>query len=198
MKKRIVKILEQLESFSDQEKLELTRAIQKQMYDIEEPISNVHWIPVDKIIANTYNPNKMAVPEKRLLLKSMHNHGITYPLVATKRADGFYELIDGYHRFQLITKCKTLRARLKCKVPVVLLSIPENECIVATIRHNRARGKHQIDKIGDVVKTLAKKGWATKSIMEELGMDADEVLRLKQFRGLGELFKDSDYSNSWI
>ncbi len=163
-----------------------------------EPISNVQWISLERIQPNDYNPNNVAVSEKRLLLLSMKNHGITRPLVVRKKDTNMYELIDGYHRFQLIKKCKELRERLNNKLPVVVLDIPENERIVATIRHNRARGKHQIDGIADVVKLLTENGWSTGRIMEELGMEADEVLRLKQFKGLGEQFKDSDFSNSWI
>lgn len=165
--------------------------------DYQEPVSKLLWVPINSILPNGYNPNKMAIPEKRLLLRSMLDHGITSPLVVSAKNQQHYMLIDGYHRWKLIKKNKVLRNRLDHKVPVVILDLPKTEEIVATIRHNRARGKHQIGEISEVVKILSVNGWAPSKIMEALGMDADEVLRLKQFNGLGELFKDDDYSQSW-
>jgi ParB-like chromosome segregation protein Spo0J len=197
------KILKYFEKLNDKEKLELINNLSATLSENEEPVvneplSHIKWIPIEQIIANTYNPNNVAVTEKRLLLLSMINHGITCPLIVRSKDNNTYELIDGFHRFQLIKKSKDLKARLNNKVPVVVLDIPEDECIVATIRHNRARGKHQIDGIANVVKLLAENAWSTERIMKELGMEADEVLRLKQFNGLAEKFKDSDYSNSWV
>lgn len=171
--------------------------VEKQL--TEEPISKVLWIPINDISPNSYNPNKIAVPEKRLLMRSMLDHGITLPLVVTFTKAQGYVLIDGYHRWNIIKKNKVLRKRLKNKVPVVILKATnKNEQIMATIRHNRAQGKHQIEEISEVVKLLSINGWSSEKIMEALGMDADEVLRLKQFKGLGELFKDEDYSASWM
>lgn len=163
----------------------------------KEPVSKLLWVPINAILPNGYNPNKMATPEKHLLLRSMLDHGITLPLIVSAKKQQHYMLIDGYHRWNLIKKSEVLRNRLDHKVPVVILDLPKTEQIVATIRHNRARGKHQIGEISDVVKTLTANGWSPSKIMEALGMDADEVLRLKQFKGLGELFKDNDYSQSW-
>ncbi len=139
----------------------------------------------------------MAVPEKRLLHRSMLEHGITQPLVVGPEKNQQYVLIDGYHRWSIIKKSKELSNRLNHKVPVVVLNVSTKNQIVATVRHNRARGRHQIGEIGEVVKTLSENGWSSAKIMDALGMDADEVLRLKQFKGLGELFKDDDYSKSW-
>ncbi len=196
-------ILELFDKLDDSEKLELINELSAKFtpkgdYQIKEPVSYIRWVPIKHIVANTYNPNKVAVAEKRLLLLSMTNHGITCPLIVRNKGNNTYELIDGFHRFKLIEKCKELKTRLNNKVPVVILNISENERIVATIRHNRARGKHQIDGIADVVKLLTENGWSTERIMKELGMEADEALRLKQFKGLAAKFKDSDYSNSWV
>jgi len=162
-----------------------------------EPISKVLWVPIDRVYPNLYNPNKMATPEKRLLLRSMVEQGITLPLIVTHNKEKDYTLIDGFHRWSIIKKSKELRKRLNYKVPVVVLDIPDSEQIITSIRHNRARGIHQIECISEVVKILSEKGWSSSKIMEALGMDADEVLRLKQFKGLGELYKDEEYSSSW-
>ncbi len=163
-----------------------------------EPVSEVFWVPINSILPNNYNPNKMAIPEKRLLLNSMLDHGITQPLLVGPEKNEQYVLIDGYHRWSIIKTNIELRERLDNNVPVVILNTSNKNQIVATIRHNRARGQHQIGEIGEVVKTLSTSGWSPRKIMDALGMEADEVLRLKQFKGLGELFKEDDYSPSWI
>ena len=107
----------------------------------------------------------MAVPEKRLLLRSMLDHGITLPLVVSAEKEQRYTLIDGYHRWSLIKKNKELRCRLNHKIPVVILDLPNSERIVATIRHNRARGQHQIQEISEVVKILSANGWPPANIL---------------------------------
>lgn len=197
IKQDILNILRETNAVSVEKKT----ALMKEVIDVfdlyKEPVSKVLWVPINAISPNSYNPNKMAIPEKRLLLRSMLDHGITQPLVVCAEKEQSYILIDGYHRLNLIKKDKGLRDRLNHKVPVVTLDLPISERIVATIRHNRARGRHQVEEISEVVKTLASDGWPPARIMDALGMDADEVLRLKQFKGLGEMFKDGDYSPSW-
>ncbi|MDO5970642.1 ParB N-terminal domain-containing protein [Flavivirga aquimarina] len=193
----ILNILQKTRAIRKEKKEELINEVLDMFNSYREPISKVVWIPINSILPNSYNPNKMAAPEKRLLLRSMLDHGITLPLVVSTKKEQGYFLIDGYHRWSLIKRNDELRDRLNRKVPVVILNIPNSERIIATIRHNRARGKHQIEEISEVVKILTDEGLTSANIMEALGMDADEVLRLKQFKGLGELFKDDDYSPSW-
>ena len=193
----ILYIIRQTNAISVEKKAALMYEVIDAFNLYKEPVSKVLWVPLNAISPNSYNPNRMAVPEKRLLLRSMLDHGITQPLVVCAGKEQKYILIDGYHRLSLIKKDKELRNRLNHKVPVVTLDLPNSEQIVATIRHNRARGRHQIEEISEVVKTLASDGWPSARIMEALGMDADEVLRLKQFKGLGEMFIDGDYSSSW-
>ena len=198
IKQDILNILRKTNAISVEKKTTLMKEVIDAFDLYKEPVSKVLWVPIKAISPNSYNPNKMAVPEKRLLLRSMLDHGITQPLVVVcAEKEQSYTLIDGYHRLSLIKKDKELRNRLNHKVPVVTLNLPDSERIVATIRHNRARGRHQVEEISEVVKTLASDGWPSARIMEALGMDADEVLRLKQFKGLGELYKDEDYSSSW-
>ncbi len=197
IKQDILDILKKSQSISKEGKSILINQISEIFDQYKEPVSKLLWVPINTILPNSYNPNKMATPEKHLLLRSMLDHGITLPLIVSTKEQQHYRLIDGYHRWKLIKKSKVLQNRLDHKVPVVILDLPKTEQIVATIRHNRARGKHQIGEISEVVKTLSINEWAPSKIMEALGMDADEVLRLKQFNGLGELFKDDDYSQSW-
>lgn len=193
----VLKIIEECNSISSKDKMELMDKVLIAFNFYSEPISKVIWVPIRAISPNDYNPNKMAVPEKRLLQRSMLDHGVTQPLVVGPKQDEKYILIDGYHRWSIINKSKELKERLNNCVPVVVLNVSSRKQLVATIRHNRARGRHQIEEISDVVKTLSDSGWSSTKIMDALGMEADEVLRLKQFRGLGELFKDDDYSISW-
>lgn len=197
IKQDILNILRETNVIAEEKKMKLINEVIDAFNLYKEPVSKVLWIPINTILPNSYNPNKMAVPEKRLLLRSMLDHGITLPLVVSAEKEQRYTLIDGYHRWNLIKKNEELRCRLNHKIPVVVLDLPNSERIVATIRHNRARGQHQIQEISEVVKILSSNGWPSAKIMEALGMNADEVLRLKQFKGLGELFKDEDYSLSW-
>lgn len=197
IKQDILNILKETRGIPEEKKTELANSIIGAFGQYKEPVSQVLWVPINTLLPNSYNPNKMAAPEKRLLLRSLIDHGITMPLLVCAEKEQHYTLIDGYHRWRLIKKNKELLKRLGRKVPVVVLDLPNNDRIVATIRHNRARGRHQIGEISEVVKILSTNGWPPSKIMDALGMDADEVLRLKQFKGLGEMFKDGDYSSSW-
>lgn len=157
------------------------------------PVSNVHWVPVEKIEANDYNPNTVAKPEMDLLRRSIEADGYTQPIV-TWEHDGVYEVVDGFHR-HLVGKEMGLT-----HLPVVVVnadSADRNDRIASTIRHNRARGKHQISSMSDIVVELSRRNWADKKIASELGMDQDEVLRLKQITGLADLFKDEEFSEAW-
>lgn len=157
------------------------------------PVSNVQWVPAEMVKANDYNPNSVAKPEMNLLRISIQQDGFTQPIVVWKVDDG-YEVVDGFHR-HLVGKEMGLS-----HLPVVIINknrTDRNDRIAATIRHNRARGKHKIEAMSGIVVELSKRNWSNKKIANELGMDQDEVLRLKQITGLAELFEDEDFSKSW-
>jgi ParB-like chromosome segregation protein Spo0J len=159
----------------------------------DHPVSNVIWVESDLVYANDYNPNKVAPPEMKLLERSIEADGFTQPIVVWKVEDG-YEVIDGFHR-HLVGK----KMRLS-HLPVVIInkeSTDRNDRIASTIRHNRARGKHQISSMSDIVVELSRRNWNNKKIAKELGMDQDEILRLKQITGLAELFQNEDFSEAW-
>lgn len=159
----------------------------------DHPVSNVQWVPASEVYANDYNPNKVAPPEMELLRRSIEADGYTQPIVTWKTADG-YQVIDGFHR-HLVGKELGLS-----HLPVVVVnesSTGRNDRIASTIRHNRARGKHQIGAMSDIVLELSRKNWSDKRIGKELGMDEDEVLRLKQITGLAEAFADEEFSEAW-
>lgn len=157
------------------------------------PVSFVKWLPIDRIQANDYNPNKVAPPEMKLLEISIINDGYTQPIVVWKTKEN-YEVVDGFHRYLVGKKIGMSH------LPVVVIN-KERESrehrIAATIRHNRARGKHQIDGMSDIVLELSRRNWSNKKIGKELGMEPDEVLRLKQITGLAEMFTDEEFSEAW-
>jgi len=157
------------------------------------PVSNVQWVPVETVHANDYNPNAVARPEMELLKISIESDGFTQPIVVWAH-DDHYEVVDGFHR-HLVGKELGMT-----HLPVVIINkdrTDQNDRVASTIRHNRARGKHQVGKMSDIVIALSKRNWNDKKIGKELGMEPDEVLRLKQVGGLAELFKDSDFTEAW-
>lgn len=157
------------------------------------PVNNVQWVASDLVQANDYNPNTVAKPEMDLLKRSIEADGFTQPIVVWDAGDK-YEVVDGFHR-HLVGKEIGLP-----ELPVVVIrreSSDINDRMASTIRHNRARGKHKIDSMSDIVVELSRRNWNDKKISRELGMDEDEVLRLKQISGLAELFKDDDFSEAW-
>ncbi|WP_284366865.1 IbrB-like domain-containing protein [Escherichia coli] len=164
----------------------------------QEPVDCVLWVKADEIVANDYNPNVMAPSEKKLLKQSLEKDGFTQPIVVSEETS-HYLVVDGFHR-QLLGRRTVTGKRLKGWLPVTGINPDrkgQTSRIAATIRHNRARGKHQITSMSDIVRDLSRLGWTDERIGTELGMDQDEVLRLKQISGLTELFQQADFSPAW-
>jgi len=162
------------------------------------PVYNVRGVPIEKVRANSYNPNAVAPPEMKLLEKSIWEDGFTMPIVCYYLADeDVYEIVDGFHRYSIMKTSKRIYKREKGMIPVVVIDKDESNRMASTIRHNRARGSHDIDLMTNIVGELKKSGMSDQWIMRNIGMDADELLRLKQLSGLAELFKDKEFSNSW-
>lgn len=160
----------------------------------KHPVSRIHWIPVGMIEANDYNPNIVAPPEMRLLEHSIKADGYTQPLVVWLRKDGVFEVVDGFHRFLVGRKLALSH------LPCVILNQDRQERgdrMAATIRHNRARGRHQVGEMSKIVLELRKRNWSNEKIAQELGMEEDEVLRLYQVSGLAEIFAKRHFSEAW-
>lgn len=164
-----------------------------------EPVDCVLWVLAEQVEANDYNPNTVAAPEMRLLQHSIAADGYTQPIV-TYGANGYYEVVDGFHRNRVGKEVAEVRQRVHGHLPITVIR-PEREDkgdrIAATIRHNRARGKHQVNAMSEIVQELVKRNWNDAKIAKELGMEPDEVLRLKQITGLAELFSDREFSEAW-
>lgn len=169
----------------------------------DEPVDFVQWVKSDAVHANDYNPNVVAPPEMELLRLSIAADGYTQPIVTMPNGEGESEertVIDGFHRNRVGKECDDVRKRVHGYLPVVTIRGDRrgrNDRIASTIRHNRARGKHRIDAMSEIVVELKRRNWSDERVAKELGMDPDEVLRLCQLTGLAELFNDSDFSRSW-
>lgn len=193
-----------LQSLSEDQRIEAINAFRQAIHELspfrEQPVDCVLWIKQDAITANDYNPNNVAPPEKRLLCKSLELDGFTQPIVVTENDPHHYEIVDGFHRHEIGIHRAALKRQLKGYLPVTCLRKERKDKIdrmAATIRHNRARGRHQINAMSDIVRELVLLGWDETKIGTELGMDSDEVLRLKQINGLLELFADRRFSEAW-
>ena len=166
----------------------------------DQPVDFVRWVKSDSVHANDYNPNVVAPPEMELLRVSITRDGYTQPIVTMTDDDGAVEVIDGFHRHRVGKECPEVAELIHGYLPVVQIRSEQadrNDRIASTIRHNRARGKHRIDAMSDIVVELKRRNWTEARIGKELGMDQDEVLRLCQITGLRELFSDSDFSRAW-
>jgi len=168
------------------------------MSDFISPVYNILKIPVEKTQANTYNPNHVAPPEMKLLYDSIKEDGYTMPIVCYYLKDiDKYEIVDGYHRYSVMITHKDIYDREKGCLPVAVIDKDASNRIASTIRHNRARGSHDIDLMCNIVAELKEAGMSDAWILKHLGMDTDELLRLKQISGLASLFTNEEFSKSW-
>lgn len=163
------------------------------MKPIMFPCLHVKMVPANKVVSNDYNPNKVASPEMKLLALSIEEDGVTQPIVTCYDKDrDLWVVVDGFHRYTILTQW------FKCKeIPIVEIEKDIRQRMAATVRHNRARGKHTVDLMAQLVAGLLRKGWKDIEIANHLGMEGEEVLRLKQQTGFADLFKQRKFSNSW-
>jgi ParB-like chromosome segregation protein Spo0J len=195
--------IEEIKKYDVKEQIEIINEIKKALHEISpmknEPVDCVIWVPAESVEANDYNPNSVASPEMRLLQHSIREDGYTQPIVAFPEDDG-YTVVDGFHRNRVGKECDDIKDRVKGYLPITIIKSDRQDRenrIAATIRHNRARGKHSVTAMSEIVVELARRNWSDAKIAKELGMDADEVLRLKQITGLAEMFSDREFSEAW-
>lgn len=196
-------LIDELAELPEAERVETLNHIRARLHEVSpfsaEPVDNIQWIRADQIQANDYNPNVVAPPEMELLALSVREDGYTQPIV-TWQSNGHYEVIDGFHRNRVGREVPDIADRLQGYLPVVVANegrTDRGDRIASTIRHNRARGKHQIGAMADIVIELKRRNWSDKKIGKHLGMEPDEVLRLSQITGLAEMFADRDFSEAW-
>lgn len=200
---QIDEIIKQIDLLPLDEKVIALNELRVKIHEISpfksEPVDLVQWVKSETVLANSYNPNSVAKVEFDLLKLSILSDGVTQPVV-TMPENGFRETIDGYHRGLTIKQDGEIRNRVFGYIPVVTINKNREDKadrMAATVRHNRARGKHAVESMSDIVIDLKKRNWNDKKIAEHLGMDADEVLRLTQITGLADIFKDREFSEAW-
>lgn len=162
------------------------------------PAYGVRAVPFDKIVPNTYNPNTVAPPEMRLLYDSIREDGYTMPIVCYHDSENdIYIIVDGFHRWRIMRDYPDIYEREKGMLPVSVIDKPISGRMASTVRHNRARGTHSVDLMSNIIKELHEVGRSDAWISRHLGMDRDEILRLKQITGLAALFRDMDFGKAW-
>lgn len=203
MDKELNQLLDRLKNLTQDELVEQINKIRTELHNISpfknEPVDLVLWVKNDKVTANDYNPNKVAPPEMKLLEVSIKEDGYTQPIVTWER-DDVVEVVDGFHRHRVGKESDEVKERIKGYLPVVKInqeSAERGNRIASTIRHNRARGKHTIDGMAEIVLELKRRNWSDAKIGKNLGMDPDEILRLSQITGLAEIFKDKEFTEAW-
>jgi ParB-like chromosome segregation protein Spo0J len=204
MKNTIQQLINEIIALDLDSKVQAINQIKIELHKISpfntEPVDCVLWVKNDSVHANDYNPNSVAPPEMELLRLSIEADGYTQPIVSMLEDNGTREVIDGFHRNRVGKECADIQKRVNGYLPVVTINeTRENKAdrIASTIRHNRARGKHKVTAMSDIVVDLKKRNWSDEKIARELGMDADEVLRLCQISGIAEMFNDSEFSQAW-
>lgn len=193
-----------IESMDLDKKIEVINQLREMLHQISpfksEPVDFVKWVKNQTVHANDYNPNSVAPPEMELLHRSIQADGYTQPIVSMHDKEGTFEVIDGFHRHRVGKECQDIQSRIHGYLPLVQIRQSQkdrNDRMAATIRHNRARGKHKVESMSEIVVELKRRFWSDEKIATELGMEADEVLRLQQVTGLSGLFGDREFSEAW-
>jgi ParB-like chromosome segregation protein Spo0J len=197
------KLFKELDGMATERKVDCLNAIREELSKYSpfanEPVDCVRWVKSETVEANDYNPNSVAPIEMNLLQTSIESDGYTQPIVSWRR-DEVHEVVDGFHRHKVGKECDTVRERVLGYLPIVVINDgrhDKGDRMAATIRHNRARGKHKVDSMSEIVVELKRRKWSDARISKELGMEPDEVLRLSQVSGLAEIFKDKEFSEAW-
>jgi ParB-like chromosome segregation protein Spo0J len=190
-------------TLSIDQRVEAINAIREKLHDLspfsDEPVDFVRWVKADNVRANDYNPNSVAPPEMKLLELSILEDGYTQPIVTNLEED-VRVVIDGFHRNRVGRESDAVRQRIRGYLPVVQIRASQQSKenrMASTIRHNRARGKHQVEAMTNIVLDLRRRNWSSEKIGKQLGMDPDEVLRLAQIGGLADMFLDREFSEAW-
>ena len=195
-------LLNQIDALDGHSRLEAIEEVREALHDISpvcsQPVDRIRWVPVEDVEPNDYNPNSVAKIEMGLLYTSILHDGYTQPVVTIYDADREkYVIVDGFHRYFTCRNNPDIRDRNMGYLPVVVLDKPINDRMASTVRHNRARGKHSIDGMSNMVFQMSENGWSEAEICGELGMEAEEVLRLKHITGFSKLFENAEYKKAW-
>lgn len=163
-----------------------------------QPVNLVRWVPIEKVHANDYNPNSVAKNEMRLLYVSISHDGYTQPVVTVyDEAKDQYVIVDGFHRYTTMRLNQDIYDLNYGLLPVVVIEKSINDRMASTVRHNRARGKHSVSGMANMVFQMLDNGWKDDAICAELGVEPDELVRLKHVTGFSKLFENTEYRLAW-
>lgn len=163
-----------------------------------QPIDRVKWVSIDKVEPNDYNPNSVAKVEMGLLYKSIKHDGYTQPVVTIFDPEKKkYIIVDGFHRYFICRHQKDIQDRNHGLLPIVVIKKDINDRMAATIRHNRARGEHSVTGMSNMVFEMLHNGWTDEQICNQLGMEPEEILKLKHITGFSKLFENIEYQRAW-
>lgn len=177
---------------------DLKHWLYEEFSEVQQPIDDVQWVPVEKVEPNDYNPNSVAKVEMGLLYTSISHDGYTQPIVTIyDPAKDKYVIVDGFHRYFTCKNNKDIYEKNKGRLPIVVIKKDINDRMASTVRHNRARGKHSVAGMSSMVFKMLENGWKDEDICKELGMEPEELIRLKHITGFSKLFKDTEYKRSW-
>lgn len=200
---KIQTVIDYIADLPEEKRIEVINQLKIKLHEISpfknEPVDCVLWVKGDAVKANDYNPNKVAPPEMELLKVSILSDGYTQPIVTFPESSN-YTVVDGFHRNRVGKEDLEVKERIKGYLPITIIRPTQEDKgdrIASTIRHNRARGKHQIQGMSAIVLELKRRNWSDSKIAKNLGMDQDEILRLCQISGLKEMFKDQEFSFAW-
>jgi ParB-like chromosome segregation protein Spo0J len=197
-----LEIYHRLRALSEEDRIEALLEIRERINDASplrsQPIDNVRWVPIEKVTPNEYNPNSVAKIEMGLLYVSILHDGLTQPIVTVYNAEtDLYEIVDGFHRYFTVKSNEDLRARTFGLLPIVVIDKSVAERMASTVRHNRARGKHSVTGMSNLVFRMLEEGRDDSEICNELGMSPEELLRLKHITGFSKLFENAEYRKAW-
>jgi len=192
----------QMDELSTQERIEFLEGLKCDLHElspIQQPVDLVMWVPIEEVQANDYNPNSVAGKEMKLLYTSIKHDGYTQPIVTIYDDDiKKYIIVDGFHRYFTAKANKDILDRNCGRLPVVVIEKDINERMAATVRHNRARGAHSVDGMANMVFSMLEKGWKDADICNHLGMEPEELLRIKHITGFSKLFENAEYKQAWV
>jgi ParB-like chromosome segregation protein Spo0J len=202
LQEQIKRSIQECESLDS--RVELINQLRELIHELSpfntEPVDFVKWVKNTQVFANDYNPNSVAPVEMELLRVSIDADGYTQPIVSMPDVEKGYEVVDGFHRHRVGKECADIQSRVHGYLPLVQIRQSQEDKgdrMASTIRHNRARGKHKVESMSEIVVELKRRFWTDEKIAKELGMESDEVLRLQQITGLASLFANDDFSEAW-
>jgi len=195
-------LLKEIEGLPEDQRMPVLSLVREKLHGLSpirsQPVDMIRWVPVEQVSPNDYNPNSVAEVEMRLLYHSIKQDGYTQPVVTIWDDERQkYVIVDGFHRYFVCKTNEDIRARNKGMLPIVVIEKDINDRMASTVRHNRARGKHSIEGMSNMVFSMLDQGWSDEEVCNELGMEPGELLRLKHITGFSKLFESREYSMAW-